>query len=172
MRTSQKGIDLIKHYEGLHDGDLSNVGLQPKQCPAGIWTCGYGHAMIYKGQFLKGEENKDLAYSINTITTIEGAEALLTEDLYLYERKINGLGLTSKQNEFSALVSFAYNLGFTNLVNSTLLRRIEMGTTPQLITDAFLMWVKCGGKVLNGLVYRRKSEAHLYNTGELKFYND
>ena len=47
MRTSNKGIDLIKEFEGLHDGDLSIIGLQPKMCPAGIWTQGYGHAIIY-----------------------------------------------------------------------------------------------------------------------------
>ena len=38
MKTSQIGIDLIKHFEGLHDGDLKKIGLQPKKCPAGIWT--------------------------------------------------------------------------------------------------------------------------------------
>ena len=38
MKTSQIGISLIKHFEGLHDGDLKKIGLQPKKCPAGIWT--------------------------------------------------------------------------------------------------------------------------------------
>ena len=55
MKTSQVGINLIKHFEGLHDGDLKEIGLQPKKCPAGIWTQGYGSAMRDKnGNFLKG----------------------------------------------------------------------------------------------------------------------
>jgi lysozyme len=40
MKISEKGLDLIKHFESLHDGDLTIVGLQPKMCPAGIWTEG------------------------------------------------------------------------------------------------------------------------------------
>lgn len=46
MKTSENGIILIKHYESLHDGDLSRIGLQPKMCPAGYWTEGYGHAIL------------------------------------------------------------------------------------------------------------------------------
>ena len=55
MKTSNIGIELIKEFESLHDGDLSIIGLQPKMCPAGIWTEGYGHAMRdNKGNFIKG----------------------------------------------------------------------------------------------------------------------
>ena len=45
MKTGTKGIELIKSFESLHDGDLSKIGLQPKMCPAQIWTEGYGRAM-------------------------------------------------------------------------------------------------------------------------------
>ena len=62
MKTSQKGIDLIKHFESLHDGDLTQIGPQQKMDVKGIWTAGWGHAIINKGGFVMGEEQKDLAY--------------------------------------------------------------------------------------------------------------
>lgn len=54
---------VTKHFESLHDGDLTIIGLQPKMCPAGIWTEGYGNAIVdpLTGKFLKGSENKGRA---------------------------------------------------------------------------------------------------------------
>ena len=82
MKTNKEGINLIKHFEGLHDGDLKQVGLQPKLCPADIWTEGYGRTMRdSKGNFLKGLKNKDLAFKRATIKTELEAENALKEDL-------------------------------------------------------------------------------------------
>ena len=59
MKTSVNGLNLIKEFESLHDGDLSIIGLQPKMCPAQVWTEGYGRAMRNKsGVFLKGTKDK------------------------------------------------------------------------------------------------------------------
>ena len=59
MKTSSSGIALIAYFEQYHDGDLTKIGLQPKMCPAGIWTVGLGHALINKntGKWLKGQQD-------------------------------------------------------------------------------------------------------------------
>ena len=157
MRTSQQGIDLIKYYEGLHDGDLSVIGLQPKMCPAGIWTQGYGHAIVINGKFLKGINNKALAFKNYTLKDEAEAEAMLIEDLIKYEdivkRKIK-ISLT--QNQFDALVSHTYNTGGSNTLFSLINAKQPIKTfwTTKYITG--------GGKVLNGLVARRKTEYELF----------
>ena len=60
---------VIKHYEGLHDGDLSKIGLQPKMDPSGIWTEGWGHAIHQNGKFIRGASNKALAYKLAIVKT-------------------------------------------------------------------------------------------------------
>ena len=70
MKTNQEGINLIKHFESLHDGDLKQIGLQPKMDPIGIWTEGYGRAMRDdKGNFIKGSAKIELAYKKSKIKT-------------------------------------------------------------------------------------------------------
>lgn len=159
MKTSQIGIDLIKHFEGLHDGDLSTIGLQPKMCPAGIWTEGYGRAMCDdKGNFIKGIENKKLAYSRITIRTEEQAEKALAEDLPPYERQvILKAKRPLKQNEFDALVSHRYNTG-----GSSTLTEMSNSQNPLLKLWWTAHYIMGGGKRLNGLIERRKAEAKLY----------
>jgi len=59
MAVTSKTVELIKYFEGLHDGDLKRIGLQPKMCPSGVWTEGYGRAMRdANGKFIKGELRK------------------------------------------------------------------------------------------------------------------
>jgi lysozyme len=171
VKTSEQGIRLIKFFESIHDGDLKKIGLQPKQCPVGIWTVGYGRALKdLNGQWLKGVEGYkrmlEIYPDLETITEDEACE-MLEEDLMIYEKRVDSLGLKLFQYQFDALVSFSYNLGFNALKTSTLLRRIkgEKGS----IYEAFLMWNKADGKVLNGLVKRRQSEANLFLSGTLKF---
>lgn len=170
MKTSNLGIELIKYYEQLHDGDLRQIGLQPKMCPRGIWTIGYGHALKdIDGSWLMGVEGfrrlMEIYPDYQTITE-EEAEDLLQEDLAYFESKLNSLKLNLTQFQFDALVSLIFNIGFGNFSTSTLLRRIkgEKGS----ISQAFAMWNKSGGKILNGLVKRRESEATLYETGANK----
>lgn len=173
FKTSQKGIDLIKHFESLHDGDLTQIGLQPKKDPSGYWTEGYGHLMTYQGRPLKDEEDKELAYSISTIKTEDQAERQLKIDVEEVDFEINKLNLSILQNQFDALVSFAYNVGVYAFKNSTLLKMIQnkIWSDDNLIRDEFLKWKYSDGEELKGLYLRRKSEAKLFIKNELKFYN-
>ena len=167
MKTNNKGIELIKKFESLHDGDLTKIGLQPKQCPVGIWTVGYGRALVnpVTKKFLKGEQDKELAYKMFPNITEDMARLLLQEDLVVFEMEVAKLVKSSiNENQFSALVSFAYNVGATNLKNSTLLKKVNANPNDKSISLEFLKWNKAGGKVLNGLVRRREAEASLYLT--------
>lgn len=154
MTTSQVGIDLIKHFEGLHDGDLHEIGLQPKMCPAGIWTEGYGIAMRDKnGNFLKGDKMPK-----PTIKTEFGAEIALKNILSVYENiVIKKITRPLKQNEFDALVSFAYNTGGSKTL-------FEMVNSNNILLREWWIshYIMGGGKKLNGLIARRKAEAKLY----------
>lgn len=154
MKTSQIGIDLIKHFEGLHDGDLRVIGLQPKKCPAGIWTEGYGIAMRDKnGIFFRGNTMPKA-----TVKTEFGAEIALKNILSVYENiVIKKITRQLKQNEFDALVSFTYNTG-----GSKTLFEMVNSKNPLLKSWWVSHYITGGGKKLNGLIARRKSEAKLY----------
>jgi lysozyme len=156
MKTSKIGIDLIKHFESLHDGNLKEIGLQPKKDPVGIWTEGYGHAMRdSKGNFLKGKTTPK-ATIINELQAV----AELAKDLESFELLvIRKLKRTVKQNEFDALVTFVYNCG----VSQTL---FEMVNSQNPLLKAW--WVshyitgQGNPNPLNGLIARRNAEAKLY----------
>ena len=168
MKISDLGLQLIKTFESLHDGDLSKIGLQPKQDPVGIFTIGYGHALAKPGGgWIKDIDEVEQFYPQFMNIDEETADSLLIEDLESRENAINSLGLQLEQCQFDALVSFIYNVGFGNLQSSTRLKRIEADAEPYLIYDAFLMWNKAGGVPLKGLTRRRKAEATLFNTGKL-----
>ena len=156
MKTAQIGIDLIKHFEGLHDGNLKEIGLQPKKCPAGIWTEGYGHAMRdSKGNFLKGK-----TAPISDVTNKEQAEWLLKKDLEVFEYLvIQKLKRAVKQNEFDALVTFVYNCG----VSKTLFQMVN-SQNPLLKAWWVSHYITGQGnpKPLKGLIERRKAESKLY----------
>lgn len=163
MITSEKGIELIKSFESLHDGDLHKIGLQPKMCPAGYWTEGYGALVLTpEGKPLKGIANKNLAEKYCKIHTIAQAEKALHTDIVSRETMINSLRLKLTQGQFDALISFCYNIGFANLKASTLLRKIRVNPQDKTIRDEFAKWVKSGSTILQGLVKRRKAEADLY----------
>ncbi|MEA4916540.1 lysozyme [Proteiniphilum sp.] len=167
MKTSNKGITLIKEFESLHDGDLKKIGLQPKMCPAGLWTEGYGRLVLdNKGNRLSGEANKDKAYHFSRIKTEAQAESALREDLEERESMVNSLGLHFSQGQFDALVSFVYNVGFANLKSSTLLKKARKNLNDISIANEFAKWNKArvNGvlKVLPGLTRRRKAESDLY----------
>ncbi len=156
MKTTQIGIDLIKYFEGLHDGDLKQIGLQPKKDPIGIWTEGYGHAMRdVNGNFLRGNKAPK-----PTIITEKQAEALLQKDLESFElivsRKIK---IDLKPNQFDALVSHTYNTGGSD----TLFKLINQKSPSAQIKKWFeTKYITAGGVVFKGLVERRKAESKLY----------
>lgn len=137
---SQKGIDLIKEFEGFRSKSY--------KCPAGVWTLGYGHTVGVKP---------------GMTVTREQAEAMLRKDLQIYEKHVaDALGnTTTSQGQWDALVSFCYNAGPGNLKKSSMLRLHKQGNY-KAAADAFMAWVRGGGRVLPGLVRRRKAEKALY----------
>lgn len=136
MKISDKGIALIKQFEGCR--------LSAYKCPAGAWTIGYGHT----GNVTEGQ----------TITQTY-ADALLRSDLTKYEQKVAKYSQYSwNQNEFDALVSFAYNVGSIDQLTAN-------GTRSRsIIADKILLYNKASGKVLVGLVKRRNAERELFLT--------
>ena len=146
MKTSKKGLDLIKKYEGLE--------LKPYLCPANIPTIGYG-ATYYPNDVRVTMSDKDITEGF--------AEVLLLEMLERYEKGVERyVQVDINQNQFDALVSFAYNLGLGALKSSTLLKKINNNPCDQNIVFQFNRWTKAGGKKLKGLVKRRKEESILY----------
>ncbi|WP_313284644.1 lysozyme [Stutzerimonas kunmingensis] len=139
MHTSQKGLDLIKSFEGLR--------LSAYKCPADVWTIGYGTtAGVKPGQNI----------------TKERAEELLREDVKRFEAQVLRLvKVPLTQGQHDALVSFVYNLGAGNLSNSTLLRLLNAGDYAGAAAQ-FDRWNKAGGKVLAGLARRRAAERALF----------
>jgi len=141
MKTSNKGIELIKKHEGFR--------AKAYKCPADKWTIGYGHTLNVK--------------STDVITKEQG-EYFLRQDVEYAEKEVNKHNLNINQNQFDALVSFVFNLGVGNFARSTLLRRIKAHPNDITIRREFARWVYAGGKILPGLVKRRKEEADLYFT--------
>lgn len=168
MKMNQTLYKLITHYESLHDGDLKQIGLQPKMDPVGIWTEGWGHAIVdSKGNFVKGAANKALAYKLAKVKTVEEADKLFEIDIkpfiFAVHKKIT---VPLNEAQEAAIVSHFYNTGgsstLANLINTNSKDLYNWWTTH---------YIQGGGKVLKGLVYRRKTEAVLFTTGKLEFYN-
>ena len=163
MRTGINGIKLIKSFESLHDGDLTMIGLQPKMDPIGIWTEGYGRAMRDNhGNFIRGKENKALAYSRITIDNESEAHQALIQDLSSREHTVmQNIKIPLTQNQFDALVSYVYNTGGSN----TLYNLINKKADPAIIRRWFeTKYITADGKKLPGLIRRRKAEADLFFT--------
>lgn len=135
MKISQKGIDLIKKFEGCR--------LSAYRCPAGVWTIGYGHTLGVRS----GDQ-----------ITQKQADDFLMEDIKKYENHVNSYldRYAWTQNQFDALVSFAFNLG-----NITGLTRAGTRSNAQ-IADAILLYNKAAGVTLPGLIRRRQEEHDLF----------
>ena len=161
MRTSQTGLNLIKMFESLHDGDLTQIGLQPKMDPIGIWTEGYGRAMRNaKGEFIKGKDKRQEAFDNITIHTVEEANKALLEDLQSREYgTMQKVKVPLNQNQFDALVSHRYNTGGSN----TLYSLINSKATDKSIRIWFeTKYITADGIIMKGLIRRRKAEANLF----------
>lgn len=138
-KIGQAGLALIKQFEGCR--------LAAYQCSAGVWTIGYGHtAGVHKGMKI----------------TQAQAEEYLKHDVAKFEKYVNNpsyVPFTDKlnQNQFDALVSFAFNLGQGNV------KKLCTGRVMNQIPSAMQQYCKAAGKTLPGLQRRRKAEAALYN---------
>lgn len=169
-----RAIDLIKHFESLHDGDLSVIGLQPRQCPAGIWTIGYGRALrSHDGKrFLKGEADKAQAYERFPSLTEQQAAKLLAFDLEKFELDVKRfVKVEINENQLGALTSFAYNLGSNALKESTLLRKLNAHDYHGASLE-FRRWTKADGVELRGLIRRRNNEKRLFLGQEFNFEDE
>ena len=139
MEISDKGIKLIKEFEGLE--------LTSYLCPAKVWTIGYGH--------IKGVQE-------GMEWTEEQAEEALKEEVVGYCRYVEEyVKVPLNQNQFDALVSWTYNLGPTSLKKSTMLKVLNKGNYDE-VPEQIKRWNKARGQVLNGLVRRRDTEAELF----------
>ena len=170
MKTSSSGIAMITMFEQYHDGDLSMIGLQPKMCPAGVWTVGLGHALINKetGKWLKGQDDfKKIKYQYPEYLTMtkKQADELLKFDLISYENKVRkGLKVEVNQAQFDSLVSFCYNCGWSD----TLFRMINHKEPTEKIVQWWQThYITGDGKVLKGLIFRRKVESEYFRTGKI-----
>lgn len=144
MNISKNGIDFIKKEEGL----VLNAYL----CPANVWTIGYGHTNGVK----KGDK-----------ITEEQAEDFLVNDLLYSERVVNKMvKVKLNQNQYDALVSFVFNVGSGNFINSTLLKKLNAGANSDEICVELRRWVFSKGKKLPVLIARRQRECELYQREE------
>jgi len=146
VNISQKGIDLIKSFEGLKLTSYIDA--------VGVLTIGYGHtgADVYANQVITEKE----------------AEALLRRDLNAFELSVNKLiSVPLDQEQFDALVSFAFNCGSGALQESTLRKRINNGEKANNVAkEEFPKWVKGTNGPLPGLVRRREAEVQLFCSGK------
>lgn len=141
MNASARAYQLIREFEGLR--------LTSYRDPVGIWTVGFG--------------TTHGAHPDQTITEAQ-AETMLRQEVERLEPIISSaVKVPITQNQYDALISFAYNLGVANLTRSTLLLKLNKGDATAV--SEFARWNKAGAKVLPGLTRRRAAEANLFGAG-------
>lgn len=156
LKLSPTGIKLIQHYEG--------VKLQAYRDSAGIWTIGYGNTFYEDGTKVKHRD----------VISKQRANELFALIVPKFEEFVhNRITRTLQQNEFDALVSFAYNTG-GGYMNKDKWKPYDLWAKVNAKQDVLSYWKKtaitAGGEILNGLIKRRKSEAELYSTSMLNLY--
>jgi lysozyme len=147
MIVSKNGLDLIKEFEGL--------SLKPYLCPSQIPTIGFGNTYYPDGKKVTLQDKP-----ITEEKALELLEYVANKDFGSYILKVVKVPLN--QNQFDALVSFAYNVGNGNFNSSTLLRWLNQGNYKEA-SSQLLKWNKSKGVVLNGLTRRRKAEKALFD---------
>lgn len=144
MKVSAAGISLIKEFEG--------VRLKSYKCPAGVWTLGVGHTSA------AGPPKVGPGMEITNAQAMK----ILAQDLVQFEDGVDAaVKVPLTQNQFDALVSFAFNVGLGALQKSTLLRKLNAGQYGAVPAE-LMKWTKAGGKELPGLIRRRRAEAALW----------
>jgi len=158
--VSAAAIKTIKCHEG--------VRTKPYRCPALLWTVGVGHVIDPSHAAVKHEERRSLPIPAgwDRTLTMDEVDAILAQDLARFERGVARLcpAALGHQGQFDALVSFAFNVGLGNLQRSGLRMKTNRGDFDEA-ADEFLKWTKAAGKVLPGLVKRRKDERAMYLSG-------
>jgi lysozyme len=170
MDISQKGLDLIKRFEGLKEV-LPDGRIKSYKCPAGVWTIGYGSTIYPNGQKV----------APNDIISMQRAEDVFHWHVSLFVRDVNTLlaGKQLNQDQFDALASFAYNVGSDidvdaipeGLGDSSLMKKVLANPNDPTIANEFSKWCKAWVTLkdgtrslisLPGLVTRRAAESKLY----------
>jgi lysozyme len=145
MEVNKAGKDLIKRFEGCK--------LKAYRCPAMLWTIGYGNTFYPDGTKVKEGD----------VITQQRAEEIFDVLLDDFAAKVDALVKSNvTANNFSALVSFTWNVGVGNFQKSTLLKKVNANPKDKTIPAEFRKWVRANDKVLKGLVRRREAEAKLY----------
>lgn len=146
MKISNNGLNLIRQFEGF-----SSV---PYLCPAGIATVGFGSTYY--------EDGTKVTLKDKPITEQRATELLEFIANKTFSENINKVvKVPLNQNQFDALVSFAYNIGNKNFNWSTLLKKLNQSDYEGASLE-FGRWNQAGGKILNGLVLRRQKEKELF----------
>lgn len=141
-RISDEVLTFVKRWEGLR--------LDSYECQGGVWTIGYGHTRTARPRM--------------RITETE-ADRLLRADIANFERAVSGMvRVPLTDNQFGALVSWAFNVGENAASRSTLIRKLNTGDY-DAVPSELMRWNKADGKVVNGLTNRRAAEAGLWARG-------
>ena len=147
MKISNNGLDLIKQFEGL--------SLTPYLCPANIPTIGYGNTFY--------EDGTKVTLKDKPITEQRASELIEYIVNKTFSDNINKVvKVPLNQNQFDALVSFAYNIGNGNFNWSTLLKKLNKSDYEGAALE-FGRWNQANGKIIQGLVLRRQKEKELFN---------
>jgi len=145
MIPSQNCINMIKMFEGFR--------AKPYKCPAGVPTIGYGSTFYSNGKKVTLKDK---------LITEQDATNLLTTVVTNFSSGVSKLlKIQVTQNQFDALVDFAYNVGIGNLKSSTLLKKVNAKNFSGAALE-FIKWNKADGKVLPGLTKRRTAEKDLF----------
>jgi lysozyme len=146
MKLNNAGYQLICEFEGLR--------LKPYLCSAKVPTIGYGNTYYPDGKrvtLLDKEITKEYAFEIFKVIADKFARRVLS----MVKKPLT-------QNQFNALVSFAYNVGTGAFSTSTLLKKVNANPNDLTIRNEFARWIRANGKIVNGLVNRRKKESDVY----------
>jgi lysozyme len=144
MHVTEEGLALIRRFEGFR--------AEAYRCPAGVWTIGYGHTSqagpprVRPGMIMsEAEARRVLAGDVRIFA--EDVRAALTREV--------------SPEQFSALVSFAFNVGSGAFRRSSVLRAVNAGAFAD-VPQRLALWVKADGRTLEGLVRRRKAEGEMF----------
>ena len=155
---TEKGKAMIRQFEGCR--------LVAYKCPAGYWSVGYGNRYYADGTPVQEGDKIDQ----------ETANRLLDITIDKFEKQVrlllgDALLVTLPKEAIDPLISFSFNVGTGAFAKSTLLKKIkENKLNFDGIEAEFMKWNKGGGKVLPGLVKRRKAEFQLYKEAVLSQY--
>ena len=142
MKLSQRGIDLIKQFEGY-----SSKAYPDPATGGAPWTIGYGTTKGVKP---------------GMVITAQQAEKMLRDDVAKFESGVSSLiTAPTTQGQFDAMVSLAYNIGLGNFGKSTLLKK-HNARCYTCAAGQFRVWNRANGKVMNGLTKRRAAEREVY----------